>query len=387
MRLDDRRAAHRRRAASPRRSTPTHDGRRRRASRTCGRRRSSREVLGDEDGAWAAELLGVTPAGSFEHGTSTARLTRDPWPDEDEAARWTGLRAKLREARATRPQPGRDDKVVAAVERAGDRGAGRDRRAAGPARPGRRRACRGGAAARHPSRGRDDGDRLRRVSRDGVAGAPRGVLEDYGDVAEGLLALHAVTGEARWLEAAGRLLDTVLAEFADAEGAPARHRRRRHRRRAAGGAAAAGPDGQRVPLRARRPRPARSSPSPRSPGRRGTARRPSRRSAWPVPPAAARRGRSAGRSPWPRRWWTGRGRSRSPGRTATRCARRCTPWPWPSPAPGAVVTVGPPDAPGVPLLAGRHVTGGPPPVPRSSAGASCASCRRPIPEALAGQLR
>jgi uncharacterized protein len=59
--------------------------------------------------------------------------------------------------------------------------------------------------------------RLRRVSRDGVAGAPAGVLEDYADVAECLLALHAVTGEAAWLEVAGGLLGTVLDHFADVD--------------------------------------------------------------------------------------------------------------------------------------------------------------------------
>jgi hypothetical protein len=44
------------------------------------------------------------------------------------------------------------------------------------------------------------------------------VLEDYADVAEGLLALHQVTGERRWLDVAGGLLDTALARFADAHG-------------------------------------------------------------------------------------------------------------------------------------------------------------------------
>ena len=60
--------------------------------------------------------------------------------------------------------------------------------------------------------------RLRRVSRDGVVGDPAGVLEDYADVAEGLLALLAVTGDPRWLAAAGSLLDTVLEQFADGAG-------------------------------------------------------------------------------------------------------------------------------------------------------------------------
>jgi uncharacterized protein YyaL (SSP411 family) len=59
---------------------------------------------------------------------------------------------------------------------------------------------------------------LRRVSRDGRAGSSAGVLEDYGDVAYGLLALHSVTGAARWLRAAGALLETVLTHFADHDG-------------------------------------------------------------------------------------------------------------------------------------------------------------------------
>src|SRR3712207_1740958 len=69
-----------------------------------------REVLGDDDGAWAAEVLGVTAEGTFEHGSSTLRLLRDP----DDAERLARVRAALGEARAQRPQPARDDKVVTA---------------------------------------------------------------------------------------------------------------------------------------------------------------------------------------------------------------------------------------------------------------------------------
>ena len=58
--------------------------------------------------------------------------------------------------------------------------------------------------------------RLRRASRDGVAGRHAGVLEDYGDLAEGLLALHQATAEGRWLELAGDLLDVVAEQFVDA---------------------------------------------------------------------------------------------------------------------------------------------------------------------------
>jgi uncharacterized protein YyaL (SSP411 family) len=44
------------------------------------------------------------------------------------------------------------------------------------------------------------------------------VLEDHADLAEGLLALHAVTGTAAYAAAATRLLDVVLDEFADGDG-------------------------------------------------------------------------------------------------------------------------------------------------------------------------
>ncbi len=60
--------------------------------------------------------------------------------------------------------------------------------------------------------------RLRRVSRDGVAGRPAGVLEDYANVIEALLTLYSVTEEARWVQAAGPLVAVMVAEFADGAG-------------------------------------------------------------------------------------------------------------------------------------------------------------------------
>jgi hypothetical protein len=60
--------------------------------------------------------------------------------------------------------------------------------------------------------------RLLRTSRDGIAGNSAGLLEDYACVATGFLVLSGVTGEARWVAAAGRLLETVLTEFGDGNG-------------------------------------------------------------------------------------------------------------------------------------------------------------------------
>ncbi|HEU0128024.1 MAG TPA: thioredoxin domain-containing protein, partial [Pseudonocardiaceae bacterium] len=66
------------------------------------------EVLGSDDGQWAAELLAVSSTGTFEHGTSVLQLPTDP----DDADRWERVRTVLLAARAARPQPARDDKVV-----------------------------------------------------------------------------------------------------------------------------------------------------------------------------------------------------------------------------------------------------------------------------------
>src|SRR5664280_966229 len=60
--------------------------------------------------------------------------------------------------------------------------------------------------------------RLWRTSRDGRVGPSAGVLDDYGDVAEGFLALYAVTGNPHWLRLTGDLLDVVLGHFDDGRG-------------------------------------------------------------------------------------------------------------------------------------------------------------------------
>jgi uncharacterized protein YyaL (SSP411 family) len=165
------------------------------------------EVLGAEDGAWAAELFGVTPEGTFEHGTSTLRLLQDP----ADPARFARVREALLAVRATRPQPGRDDKVVAAWNGLAITALAQAGTVFG--HPEWITAA-GRAAALLLDLHLVDG-RLRRTSRDGAVGTSAGVLEDYACVADGLLALHQATGEARWLDAAVQLLDSALARFAD----------------------------------------------------------------------------------------------------------------------------------------------------------------------------
>jgi uncharacterized protein YyaL (SSP411 family) len=117
-------------------------------------------------------------------------------------------------ARALRPQPDRDDKVVTswnglAIAALAEHGV----------LPGAEASVAAARRAAELIAGTHwvDG-RLRRASRDGVAGRHAGVLEDYGDLAEGLLALHQATADGRWLELAGELLDVVAEQFVDSDG-------------------------------------------------------------------------------------------------------------------------------------------------------------------------
>lgn len=168
------------------------------------------EVLGDEDGAWAATLLGVTDDGTFERGRSTLRMPADP----DDAGRWQGVRKALLAARAARVQPERDDKVVAAWNGFAITALVEASTALGRSE---------WLAAARRSAGlllrvhRVDG-RWRRTSRGGVVGGAPGVLEDHAAVAEAFLALHQATGEARWLDEACLLLDLALEHFGDGSG-------------------------------------------------------------------------------------------------------------------------------------------------------------------------
>ncbi|MFD2795848.1 thioredoxin domain-containing protein [Promicromonospora vindobonensis] len=167
------------------------------------------DVLGPADGARAAQVLSVTAQGTFEQRASTLQLPEDPDP-----AWWSGVRARLAEARAARPQPARDDKVVTAWNGLAIAALAEAGVLLGvPDHVGAARECAELVLRLHLVDGR-----LRRASRGGVVGAALGVAADHGDLAEGLLALHQATGEAWWLQAAGDLLDTALARFGDGAG-------------------------------------------------------------------------------------------------------------------------------------------------------------------------
>jgi uncharacterized protein YyaL (SSP411 family) len=180
------------------------------------------EILGEDDGAFAARVFDVTETGTFEHGTSVLQRHTDLTPEEhppdisgiSPEERLGRIRGLLLMAREGRTRPARDDKVVAAWNGMAI-GALAE---AGVlfARPDLVAAAEQAAellVSLHYSAGR-----IVRTSRDGAAGSSAGLLEDYACVAAGLLRLAGVNGGDRWVEVAGALLDTVLAAFGDGNG-------------------------------------------------------------------------------------------------------------------------------------------------------------------------
>ena len=148
-----------------------------------------------EDEGAPAELLEP-----FEHGRSIVR------GDVDEATR-----ARLFELREQRPKPLRDDKAIASWN--GLALAALAEAARRFERPDWVEAARDlGSFLLGPLS--DEDGRLRRSRRDGRTSGP-GYLDDYANVAHGLLELHVATGELRWLEEANRLARLAVELFAD----------------------------------------------------------------------------------------------------------------------------------------------------------------------------
>ncbi len=166
-----------------------------------------RDVLGHDDGRWAAELFAVTDTGTFEHGTSVLQLPGDP----DSLERFGRVRTALLAARLRRPQPGRDDKVVTAwngfaITALAEASIALDR----PEFLNAATHCARSIVALHVVDGR-----LRRASLGGRVGKNAAVLEDYAGLATGLLTLYQQTGDGDWLTTATGLLDVALDHFAD----------------------------------------------------------------------------------------------------------------------------------------------------------------------------
>jgi len=166
-----------------------------------------REVLGPEDGERAARLFNASERGNFE-GSNVLSLSRVP--DADERAFLDRTRPLLREARARRPPPLTDRKIltawnglmISAFARAGLAFARGDLVERG------RRAADHLLAAHRPSGS---------LARSSMGGEARhaGLLEDHAFLAAALVDLFEATGEARYLREARALHAEMSARFAD----------------------------------------------------------------------------------------------------------------------------------------------------------------------------
>jgi uncharacterized protein YyaL (SSP411 family)/aminoglycoside phosphotransferase (APT) family kinase protein len=180
------------------------------------------EVAGPRDGAVLARMLGAGPEGNFEGWTIPTRR-----PPAREVAAWTGVaedevdavwrrwRPSLREHRARRDPPGLDRKVVTAWNGMAVRALAWGSRLAG----GELFLAAAGAVADFllAAHARPDGG-LCRATNGGVP-AGEGTLEDYAQLALGLLDLHAATGDLARARQAVSVVDTANARFRREEGA------------------------------------------------------------------------------------------------------------------------------------------------------------------------
>ncbi len=178
------------------------------------------ETLGDGDAVIAKAWFNVVPGGNFEGRTvlATPRAPADvadrlAMTEAELLASLIRIEMSMRDARALRVRPGRDEKVIAGwnglmlkafadgsrvLDRADFRGIA-ERNAA--------------FVLEHLQR---EG-RLLRSWKDGDARI-QGFLEDYAFFIDGLLSLYRATLDAKWLEEAIRLTDIMIGEFGDSDG-------------------------------------------------------------------------------------------------------------------------------------------------------------------------
>jgi len=179
-----------------------------------------REVLGDNAPLFTA-TYGVRDEGNWEGRTILSRIEpaggESRIPDPGVERRLADARSRLLARRAERPQPARDDKALAAWNGLAI-GALADaaRLLPSPAADRYRAAAIAAADSILTGLRRPDG-RLGRSWKDGRSSGG-GVLEDYADLADGLLALYDATFDERWVTIARELADAILDHFADPAG-------------------------------------------------------------------------------------------------------------------------------------------------------------------------
>ena len=180
-----------------------------------------REALGEEDGAFAAQVFGVTDGGNFEHNTTVLSL---PVPLEqlatargeslkDVRTRVRAIRTRLYEARSARVAAGRDGKVITswnalALRAFAEAGAVLQRLDY-------LQVAQATAAFLQEHLVRDGV--VLRTWKDGTAHVA-GFLEDVAHLCGALLTLYEATGEPRHYADALQLAEQIIARYRDSDG-------------------------------------------------------------------------------------------------------------------------------------------------------------------------
>ena len=179
-------------------------------------------VLGDEAGAYFCSWFDITVEGNFE-GKSIPHPVAGledmaavlEQSHEETAATIDGWKRLLYVARSKRPRPGRDEKVILSWN-------GMMLRAVAEAAAALDREDYRAAAVKNAeylsAKLRTEKSGWHRV-RTGRSLGPAAFLEDLANLADGLLALYTATFDVRWLDEGFAVIDQIVAEFADEEGA------------------------------------------------------------------------------------------------------------------------------------------------------------------------
>jgi uncharacterized protein YyaL (SSP411 family) len=177
-------------------------------------------LLGVGDARLFSAFYDISLPGNFEHRASILRMQHTPLEvatrvGVTEAAMLEALergRQVLFEARTRRVRPARDEKVLAAWN-------GMMLRALAEASSVLERPDFLDAAVHNAEfllRDMRDGDgRLHRTWKPGHTARLNAYLEDYANVADGLLALYEATFDPKWLDTSIELVEIILAEFRD----------------------------------------------------------------------------------------------------------------------------------------------------------------------------
>jgi uncharacterized protein YyaL (SSP411 family) len=181
-----------------------------------------RELLGDDEARLFAAFYDVTERGNFEHGQSILHTPQPAAlvaqrlgvPEAELLNALERCRRVLFEARERRIRPARDDKVLSAWNGLMLRALAEAGRVLND--PIFLRAAINNADFLLSTMRAADGS-IFRTWKPGHAAHLNGYLEDYANLADGLVALYEATFERRWLDAATELADAMLARFADLE--------------------------------------------------------------------------------------------------------------------------------------------------------------------------